>query len=72
MNGELAEGMSDGGYKKLNRDRGGFVERTSQEARSELDPAHAYVESPIPTLPDGTTRFARGSVDYNSPMRHQG
>lgn len=72
MNGELAEGMSDGGHKKLNRDRGGFVESTSQEARSELDSSMAIVEMPYPALPDGTHRTAQGTVVHPSLMRHEG
>ena len=35
-NAELAEGMTDGKYKKVVRDRGGFVESTTHLAREDL------------------------------------
>lgn len=73
MNGNLASGMSDGGFVELNRDRGGFVETTTEEARSLLYPInYDYIEAPTKTLPDGTIRHGGGVIKYRSQIRHEG
>lgn len=36
MNADLNEGMTDGKYKKVVQDRGGFVEPTTYEDRKDL------------------------------------
>lgn len=72
MNGALADGMTDGTYKKLTRDRGGFVESTTQEAREMLNrDTIAYQESGFKQQPDGTTRYSTGDITYLSPLDHQ-
>lgn len=38
MNADLSEGMTDGKYKKVVTDRGGFVEPTTYEDRKDLFP----------------------------------
>jgi hypothetical protein len=73
MNGSLNDGMTDGTYKKLNRDRGGFVETTTQDARADLYPTNfGYIESGYKEQPDGTHRMGSGDTHYHSPIRHQG
>lgn len=55
MNGQLAEGMSDGKYKKVVMDRGGVVEGTTYADRRVLDDTfHGIHESPTKVLADGT------------------
>lgn len=72
-NGNLADGMTDGSYKKLNPDRGGFVESTTQDARAILNPTtYAYQETPYKEQPDGTTRFSSGTVVYPNQLRPKG
>jgi hypothetical protein len=48
-NGELAEGMSDGLYKKVETDRGGVVGSETWESRRHLS-QRDYVETPTPLL----------------------
>jgi hypothetical protein len=63
MNGELAEGMSDGTVKKTTRDRGGFVEETTPRIRRELNDKYLNIESDsYATGPDGMQRYRRGTV----------
>lgn len=72
-NGSLRDGMTDGTYKKLNPNRGGFVETTTQESRAMLNPdTFGYQESPFQPMPDGTVRTAVGDVYYRSQTNHQG
>jgi hypothetical protein len=54
MNLDLSEGMTDGKYKKVTRDRGGDVERTTQESRKDLDDTWFGIHEQQPkVLPDG-------------------
>lgn len=72
-NGSLKNGMTDGSYKKLAPDRGGFVETTTQEAREALNPmTYGYQELPFKEQPDGTVRESTGNVFYHNELRHQG
>lgn len=53
-NAELHEGMTDGKYKKVVQDRGGYVEGTAQAGRADLDDLYYGIhETPIKTGPDG-------------------
>lgn len=72
-NGALTDGMTDGTYKKLVRDRGGFVETTTEESRFTLNhDTIAYQQTSPRFQPDGTTRYSTGDVEYPSQSRHQG
>ena len=52
-NRELAQGMVDGTYKTVVRDRGGLVESTTWEARKDLSvKGYGIVEAPEKELPD--------------------
>ena len=52
-NAELNEGMTDGKYKKVIRDRGGFVEPTTHLVRKDLaDIWYGIHEEPMKVLPD--------------------
>lgn len=73
MNGELAEGMSDGAHKKVTTNRGGFVEQTTPELREEINSAYLNIdERSYGTSPDGTRRYARGTRPVYNTTRHQG
>lgn len=53
-NAELHEGMTDGKYKKVVTDRGGFPEGTTYAERSELhDQWYGIHEIPVKHSPDG-------------------
>lgn len=55
-NVELQRGMVDGTYKEVVRDRGGFVEATTTDARSELNDIWFGIhETRVKRLPDGRT-----------------
>jgi len=55
LNAELAEGMSDGSYKKIVTDRGGRVDDATWEARSDLSDAHFGIhEARVKHLGDGS------------------
>ncbi len=58
MNAELAEGATDGKYKKvLSRERGGFVNPDTQTARADLyDPYYGIHEVNPKVLPDARVR----------------
>lgn len=72
-NGSLKNGMTDGTYKKINPDRGGFVERTTELARQALNAdTYAYQEYPAKEQPDGTFRRSSGNYYYDNQLRHQG
>lgn len=73
MNGSLADGMTDGTYKKLNLGRGGFVETTTEETRADLSPINfGHIETGYKEQPDGTHRTATGNAHYRPPLRHEG
>lgn len=70
-NGSLADGMTDGTYKKRVRDRGGFVETTALEAREMLNlDTFGPPETGNKQMPDGTDRYATGDIQYRSPIRN--
>ena len=53
VNAELAEGMSDGKYKKVIRDRGGVVESATHLSREDLaDIWYGIHETPGKVSPD--------------------
>lgn len=69
MNGELAEGMTEGTYKRHNPNRGGFVEHTTAEVRRDLSPINYSInETPYKVPPDGTIRHARGTIYYETQI----
>ena len=62
VNADLAEGMSDGLYKKVVMDRGGVVDEATYLSRSTLDDLNYGVhERSVKVLPDGTLH---ASPDY--------
>lgn len=63
MNADLAEGCSDGAYKKVNPNRGGVVERTTADNRLMLSDVNFGVhEAREKPLGDGTTHATPGFV----------
>lgn len=55
MNGDLAEGMSDGKYKKVVQDRGGQIDSATYLERGALDDMYFGIhEATTKVLPDGT------------------
>lgn len=59
---QLAEGATDGSWKKLVRDRGGIVEPTTYAERSQLSDTYFGIhEARVKTLGDGT---AHSTPDY--------
>lgn len=55
MSADLAEGMSDGSYKKVVTDRGGSIDETTYAQREMLDDAHFGIhEAASKVLGDGT------------------
>ena len=58
MSMDLMEGMTDGSQKKIDRNRGGVVEETSKEARSELNDYYQFAEAP-PTFHEPVPHFAK-------------
>lgn len=56
LRGELAEGATDGTYRKIVRDRGGVVEDTTYQQRADLaDVFYGLHETPVKNLGDGTS-----------------
>lgn len=54
VNADLHEGLTDGSYKKVITNRGGFPERTSVQSRAHLDDQwYGIHEDPVKTGPDG-------------------
>ncbi len=55
QNAELAEGMSDGKYKKVVTDRGGNIHPETTDDRRDLSDAHFGIhEARVKVLGDGT------------------
>lgn len=53
MNAELSEGMTDGKYKKVVQNRGGFVDPTTYQERADLnDRWYGIHEQDKKALPD--------------------
>lgn len=56
LNSNLYEGMTDGKYKKVIRDRGGEVEADTYSSRRDLDDVwYGIHEDSTKVLPDGRT-----------------
>ena len=54
MNNDLSEGMTDGKYKKVSPNRGGFVEHTAMTERADLDDEYFGIhEKQVKVAPDG-------------------
>ena len=63
VNAELSEGMTDGKYKKVVTDRGGFVERATYLERQDLhDVWYGIHEEPEKVLPDARARHTPNFV----------
>lgn len=66
---ELAEGATDGTYKKVVRDRGGVVEATTYEQRQDLsDTWFGIHETNHKNLGDGTRR-STPNYESTAPWR---
>lgn len=64
QNAELAEGMSDGKYKKITQDRGGNASPETAENRRDLGPYFGMHEKREKVLPDGTIHVTPDYVDF--------
>ncbi|MEV7902212.1 hypothetical protein [Streptomyces anulatus] len=63
LTGEVNEGLTDGRYKKINRDRGGSVDPATYAARSDLsDRLYGLHEANTKERPDGLTVRTPGYV----------
>ena len=63
-NAELAEGMSDGKYKKIVTDRGGNVSPETYEDRRDLSDVHFGIhEARVKVLGDGSIHVTPDYVD---------
>lgn len=52
MNAELDTGLSDGRYKAIVKDRGGFVDKSTFDSRAQLhDLYYGIHEAPLKALP---------------------
>jgi hypothetical protein len=71
QNAELAEGMSDGTYKKITTDRGGPISPETWEAKADLSDAHFGIhEARVKHLPDGSVHV---TPDYlTNPLQPGG
>jgi hypothetical protein len=69
MNGELAEGMSDCKYKKVDTaDRGGVVDAATYLNRAALDDLYYGIhEASTKVLPDGTVHTTPDYVPTPAP-----
>jgi hypothetical protein len=68
-NGELAEGMSDGLYKKVETDRGGVVGSETWESRRHLSQRdYGIQEAKEKVLPDGSVHITPGYVETPTPL----
>ena len=65
MNAELAEGMSDGKFKKIIADRGGVVHPETYDDRRDLSSAHFDIaETKVKHLGDGTVHVTPDFIDF--------
>ncbi|WP_274032470.1 hypothetical protein [Streptomyces sp. MMBL 11-1] len=63
LGGEMNEGLTDGGYKKINRDRGGSVDPATYAARNQLnDITYGLHEANTKARPDGLVVRTPGYV----------
>lgn len=54
MNADLAEGLTDGKYKKFAPNRGGVVSGTTEKERADLEPLYyGFKEKVLKVAPDG-------------------
>jgi hypothetical protein len=68
MTGSLAEGATDGTYKKVVRDRGGVVEPGTYAARSQMDDMYyGFHEAQDKILGDGTMHTTPDYVTTPQP-----
>ncbi|MFF3356229.1 hypothetical protein ACFYWN_27085 [Streptomyces sp. NPDC002917] len=68
LTGDLNEGLTDGAYKKVVRDRGGVVESTTYAARSDLnDLWYGIHEDPLKHTPDGRSITTPNYVGTPAP-----
>lgn len=69
MNGDLAEGMSDGKYKKVaTAERGGVIDGATYLNRAALDDLYYGIhEARTKVLPDGTTHTTPDFIATPSP-----
>ncbi|MFC9505359.1 hypothetical protein [Streptomyces sp. NPDC057002] len=70
LTGDLEEGLTDCGYKKVNRDRGGQVDPATYNARRNLNDLWFGIhEAPVKHRPDGLTTRTPGYVATPNPYR---
>ncbi|MFE5853243.1 hypothetical protein ACFQ61_08475 [Streptomyces sp. NPDC056500] len=68
LTGEVHEGVTDGAYKKVVRDRGGVVEPTTYLVRRDLeDRWYGIHESPVKHTPDGRSVSTPNYVETPAP-----
>ncbi|MEW1922310.1 hypothetical protein [Streptomyces sp. NPDC088360] len=73
LSGDLHEGLTDGGYKKIVRDRGGQVESTTHHVRSSLnDTWFGMHEDPLKHTPDGRAVTTPHYVGTPAPLFYPG
>lgn len=64
QNAELAEGATDGVYKKIVTDRGGRVDTATWESRRDLSDAHFGIhEARVKSIGDGTLHVTPDFVE---------
>lgn len=69
LNGDLAEGMSDGKYKKVVMDRGGAIDAATYADRAALNDVYYGIhELRTKILPDGTVHVTPDFVA--TPIAH--
>lgn len=69
LNSEMYEGLTDGKYKKVVRDRGGYVEDCTYESRRDLDDLYFGIhEDPTKVLPDGRIVHTPDYIDTPSAV----
>ena len=60
MNADLSEGMTDGEYKKYSPNRGGVIEPTTRQTRSDLEAMYyGFQDKPIKVASDGLLHAGR-------------
>lgn len=62
VNAELSEGMTDGAFKKVIRDRGGFPTDQMAERHFLHDVWYGIHEAPVKTRPDGLQVRTKNTV----------
>ncbi|MFC4498574.1 MULTISPECIES: hypothetical protein [Streptomyces] len=73
LTGEVNEGLTDGTYKKVVRDRGGEVEATTYDARRDLDDVwYGIHEAQTKATPDGRAVSTPNYVPTPAPHLYLG